>query len=120
MATIHHPNDDISSRRNFRTILIVLALIVAFAIVYGVASLVSQGGSSDSAIQPADQPVTGGLEADGGIVYTQPQAETTRAPTGTPLPGKTVTDGAGSGTVTDPTAGPTENGVSTGARPTDG
>ncbi len=120
MATIHHPHGDVSSRRNLRTVLIVLALIAAFAIVYGVASLVSRSGPSDSAIQPADQPVTGGLETDGGIVDTQPKAERTPAPTATPLPGKAVTAGAGAGTVTDPTTGPTENGVTNGARPTDG
>jgi hypothetical protein len=120
MATVHHTPDDMAPRRNWRTVWIILALIVAVAIVYAVASAVSQSGPSDSAIVPAEQPVTGGMANDGGIVDAKPTAETTPAPADTPLPGKAVTDGAGTGTVTDPATGPTRDGVTTGARPTDG
>lgn len=114
MATVHHVHDDVAPRRNWRTLWIVLALIAAVAIVYSVASVVSQGGPSDTAVVPADQPVTGGTRADGGIVDTPAAATTTRASGDTPLSGRTVTDGAGAGTVTDATTGATEDGAATG------
>ena len=117
MATVHHVHDDMAPRRNWRMLWIVLALIAAVAIVYSVASVVSQGESSDTAVVPADQPVTGGTRADGGIVDTPAAAATPRASTttgDTPLAGRTVTDGAGAGTVTDATTGATEDGMATG------
>ncbi|MBP2157968.1 MULTISPECIES: hypothetical protein [Asticcacaulis] len=117
MATMHHASDDMTPRRNWRTVWIVLLIILAVAIVYGVASAVSQSGASDTPIMPADEPVTGGVTADGGIIETPRQAGQD-TPQGraqeTPLTGRTVTDGAGAGTVTDATTGATENGAATG------
>jgi hypothetical protein len=110
MATLHHASDDITPRRNRRTLWIVLLIIVAVAIVYGVASAVSQGGPSDTAVMPPEQPVTGGVAADGGIIDEKP----VDVPANAPLPGRTVTDGAGTGTVTDATTGATDNGAATG------
>jgi hypothetical protein len=105
-------------RRNWRTLWIVVALIVAVAIVYSVASVVSQGEPSDAAVVPADRPVTGGVRTDGGIVDTPAASTTTRASGDTPLTGRTVTDGAGTGTVTDATTGATEDGAATGTKGT--
>lgn len=117
MATVHHVHDDMTPRRNWRTLWIVVALIAAVAIVYSVASVVSQGEPSDTAVVPADQPVTGGTRADGGIVDTPAAVTTPRTATtagDTPLEGRTVTDGVGAGTVTDATTGATEDGAATG------
>ena len=120
MATVHPAPGDVTQHRNWRPLLIFVLLVVAVAIIYSVASVVSREGPSDTAVVPADQPVTGGLTTEGGIVDPQPRADTPRAPADTPLSGQSVTDGAGQGTVTDPTMGPTENGITNGARPTDG
>lgn len=72
MATVHHASDDMTPRRNRRTLWIVFLIILAVAIVYGVASAVSQSGPSDTAVMPPDQPVTGGVTADGGIIDEKP------------------------------------------------
>jgi len=110
MATLHHASDEMTPRRNRRTLWIVLLIVVAVAIVYGVASAISQSGPSDTAVMPSEQPVTGGVTADGGIIDKKP----VDAAATTPLTGRTVTDGAGTGTVTDATTGGTENGAATG------
>lgn len=85
MATLHHASDDMSPRRNRRTLWIVLLIILAVAIVYGVASAVSQGGPSDTAVMPPDQPVTGGVTADGGIIDEKRQEPARAAPIPQPV-----------------------------------
>jgi hypothetical protein len=78
MATVHLASGDMTPCRNQSTLWIVLLIILAAAIVYGVASAVSQSGPSDTAVMPPDQPVTGGVTADGGIIDGKRQ-EPTRA-----------------------------------------
>jgi hypothetical protein len=119
MANVHHAPDDMAPRRNWRTLWIVLAIIVAVAIVYSVASAVSQSRPSDTAVVPPDQPVTGGVTTRGGMVDTPTGAVPVPAePDEAPLAGPTVTDGAGTGTVIDATTGATDNGVAQGTRRT--